>query len=62
VLPAVPSESLPQVTQAPDARASQLQERAFWMSRDIAQAGAQAENCAKLAEAVSLIDANNAGP
>jgi len=39
-----------------------MQERAFWMARDIQQGAQQAENCAKLAEAVSLIDANNAGP
>lgn len=44
------------------ARRIQFQERAAGDMRDIAQAAVIRENCEKLAEVVSLVDANNAGP
>lgn len=43
------------------ARTIQFEERASGMQRDIAQADITNENCAKLDEVVSLVDANNAG-
>ncbi len=58
----VPSEAMPPVAAEPAVRQAQVEERAFWMMRDIQQADVVRDMCNKTAELVSLIDANNAGP
>ena len=58
----VPSEALPPIAVDPAHRGAQIDERAFWMSRDLAQTANNREACMKQAELVALIDANNAGP
>lgn len=58
----IPREALPPVAEEPATRAAQVQERAFWMMRDIQQADVVRDMCNKNAELVSLIEANNAGP
>lgn len=58
----VRSEDLPALPADPALRASQIEERRFWMRRDWAQADVVKDACAKLGEVVSLVDANNAGP
>lgn len=53
---------MPQLA-APDteARRAQLEERAFWMSVDLAHNGLEARACARYLELLALIDAHNAG-
>lgn len=53
---------MPPVAAEPAVRQAQVEERAFWMMRDIQQADVVRDMCNKTAELVSLIDANNAGP
>lgn len=55
-------EALPQLSEEPAVRAAQLAERGVFYVRDIAQADVLKDMCNKLAEVVSLVDANNAGP
>jgi hypothetical protein len=50
------------VAEEPATRATQVEERAFWMMRDIRQADVVRDMCNKNAELVSLIEANNTGP
>ena len=61
-LPPVPSEAMPPVSAEAPVRQAQVEERAFWMMRDIQQADVVRDMCNKQAELVSLIEANNAGP
>lgn len=49
---------IPQAT-GDEARDVQIQERAFWMSRDLAHTATVRAGCAKQAELVALIRANN---
>lgn len=58
----MPPEALPPVAEEAAARAAQINERAAWMRRDLAQADVVAEMCHKQGELLGLIDANNAGP
>jgi hypothetical protein len=53
---------LPPQAAEPTARTAQIEERAFWMQRDLAQTATNRGACEKLFEAVDLIRANNAGP
>ncbi|MGE0533125.1 MAG: hypothetical protein AB7P35_17590 [Hyphomonadaceae bacterium] len=57
----MPREALPALAAEAGARRAQLDERAFWMGRDLQQALVNREMCAKLGELVSLVEANNAG-
>lgn len=61
-LPPIPPEALPPVADEPATRAVQVQERAFWMRRDLDQTANNRDNCNKQMELVALIRANNAGP
>lgn len=47
---------------APAERAVQLEERAFWMQRDLQQTANNRDACNRQGELVALIQANNAGP
>lgn len=58
----VQSETLPPVAAAPAERAVQLEERAFWMQRDLQQTANNRDACNRQGELVALIQANNAGP
>lgn len=55
----VQREDLPAEAEGDEARDVQLQERAFWMSRDLAQTATVRAGCVKQAELVALIRANN---
>lgn len=52
-------EDLPDEAEGDEARAVQIQERAFWMSRDLAQTATVRAGCAKQAELVALVRENN---
>lgn len=58
--PVPPEAMIPQAT-GDEARDVQIQERAFWMSRDLAQTATVRAGCAKQAELVALIRENNEG-
>lgn len=58
----VASEDLPAVAAEEPARSAQVQERAFWMRRDLDQTANNREMCNRTRELVTMIDANNAGP
>lgn len=58
----VPSEEMPRVSEDPATRATQVQERAFWMRRDLEQTANNRDMCGRQAELVTLIQTNNAGP
>jgi hypothetical protein len=55
-------EALPPTAEAEEAQRAQIVERAFWFRRDLAQTSVNVEMCNRMAEIVSLVDANNAGP
>lgn len=57
----VPAESLPPTASDPDARATQLIERSFWLGRDLRQTANNRDICQKQSELVALIERNNAG-
>lgn len=59
-LPPMRPDQLPPVAESDDARAAQIQERATWMSRDLAQAGVVATMCERLGEMNDLVSRNNA--
>lgn len=61
LLPIQP-ETLPPMREEAAERSAQLEERAFWMRRDLSQTANNRDNCNKQSELVSLIQANNAGP
>ncbi len=61
VLPPIPFEAMPPVSADAAVRAVQIEERAFWMRRDISQADVVKDACEKAGELVALIEANNAG-
>lgn len=56
----IPSEALPPVSEDPAIRAIQVQERAVFFRRDLAQEGVSVIMCERLGEAVDLIRRNNA--
>lgn len=58
----VPSEALPPVSEDAAVRPIQLEERAFWLRRDLAQTANNREVCNKQMELLALIRANNEGP
>lgn len=61
MLTPISPEALPAVAADAAARASQIEERAFWMGRDLRQSANTRENCNRLGELVALIERNNAG-
>lgn len=61
-LPAIQPEALPPMRAEPAERSAQIEERAFWMRRDLSQTANNRDNCNKQMELVALIRGNNEGP
>lgn len=61
-LPPIQPDALPPMRAEPAERSAQIEERAFWMRRDLAQTANNRDNCNKQMELVALIRANNEGP
>lgn len=52
---------MPPTASDPNARATQLIERSFWLGRDLRQTANNRDICQKQSELVALIERNNEG-